>query len=117
MDLRTALAAAALLTAPLASFAAAPDGKALFLENCTSCHGEDGKADTELGTKYMAADMTSASFRKEMSSEAKIRKVIANGVPKTKMKAWKKELSGPEIDALAQYVFALSRKSAPAASR
>jgi mono/diheme cytochrome c family protein len=52
-----------------------------------------------------------------MTSEAKIRKVIANGVPKTKMKAWKKELSGAEIDALAKYVFALSRKSASAASR
>jgi cbb3-type cytochrome c oxidase subunit III len=117
MHLRTALAAATLLAAPLAARAAAPDGKALFLENCTSCHGEDGKADTELGMKYMAADMTSDTFRKEMSSEAKIRKVIANGVPKTKMKAWKKELSGAEIDALAKYVFALSRKSASSASR
>lgn len=100
---------AAVLLAPLSTFAAA-DGKALFLENCASCHGEDGKANTELGSKYMAADFTSDEWRKEFGGRhAKVKKVIANGVPKTKMKAWKEKLSGPEIDAVATYVEQLSQ--------
>ena len=99
---------AAVLLAPLSTLAAA-DGKALFLENCATCHGEDGKANTELGTKYMAADFTSDEWKKEFGGHhAKVKKVIEKGVPKTKMKGWKDKLSPAEIDALAGYVEQLS---------
>jgi cbb3-type cytochrome c oxidase subunit III len=100
---------AALILAPLSAFAA-PDGKALFLENCASCHGEDGKADTELGNKYMAADFTSDSWKKEFGGQrAKVKKVIEDGVKGTKMKAWKGTLAAPEIEAVATYVQKLSQ--------
>jgi cbb3-type cytochrome c oxidase subunit III len=99
----------AVLLVPLSTLAA-PDGKALFLENCASCHGEDGKADTELGAKYMAADFTSEEWKKEFSgNRVKVKKVIQNGVKRTKMKAWKGTLSDAEIDALATYVQQLSQ--------
>jgi cytochrome c oxidase cbb3-type subunit III len=100
------VAAAALLCllagAPRAA-SGAVDARAVFLENCATCHGEKGDADTDLGAKYMAQDFTSPDF-KEKFSPAKAKKVITNGVKKTKMKAWKGILSPQEIDALAQYV-------------
>jgi mono/diheme cytochrome c family protein len=87
--------------APLTGRAA--DGKKIFLENCTSCHGEDGKADTELGRKNMAQDLTDPKLAKELTP-AKTRKVIERGVPDTKMKGWKGELKPDEIEAVAGYV-------------
>lgn len=100
---------AALLLVPLSALAAG-DGKALYLENCASCHGEDGKAGTELGAKYMAADFTSDEWKKEFGGKhAQVKKVIEKGVKKTKMEAWKGKLSDPEIDALATYVLQFSQ--------
>jgi mono/diheme cytochrome c family protein len=103
--MRPLLSAALLCLAaatPRATFAA-PDAKAVFLENCATCHGEKGDADTDLGAKYMAEDFTSPEFKKKFSA-AKAKKAITNGVKKTKMKAWKGLLSPEEIDALSQYV-------------
>jgi mono/diheme cytochrome c family protein len=100
-----------LAAAPRLASAADPDARALFLENCATCHGEKGDADTDLGAKYMAQDFTSPDF-KEKFNPAKAKKVITNGVKKTKMKAWKGKLSPAEIDALSKYVMTF-----PAATR
>jgi len=102
-------AALLLLTLPLAAAAAAPDAKALFLENCVKCHGENGDADTELGARYMAQDFTDPDFKKEVNL-AKARNAVTNGVKKTKMEAWKGKLSPAEIDALARYVLSFPAK-------
>jgi mono/diheme cytochrome c family protein len=99
--LSAALLCLAIATPGAAS--AAPDAKSLFLENCATCHGPKGDADTDLGAKYMAQDFTGPEFKQKFSA-AKAKKAITNGVKKTKMKAWKDILSPAEIDALAQYV-------------
>ena len=97
------LAALLCLAAAPRLASAAPDARALFLENCATCHGEKGDADTDLGAKYMAQDFTSSDF-KEKFDAAKAKKAITNGVKNTKMKAWKGKLSPAEIDALSKYV-------------
>ena len=102
------LAAALCLVAPLVA-SAAVDVRAVFLENCAKCHGDNGDADTELGVKYMAQDFTDPEF-KEKFTVPKAKKVITNGVKKTKMKSWKGILSAEEIDALAQYVMQFPEK-------
>jgi mono/diheme cytochrome c family protein len=98
--MRTAIAALMLLAAPAAL---AADGKAVYLENCATCHGEDGKADTDLGRKYMAEDLTSAKLAKELDA-GKVRRVVERGVKGTKMKPWKGELKAEEIEAVSKYV-------------
>jgi mono/diheme cytochrome c family protein len=102
------LAAVLWLVAPLAATAAV-DARAVFLENCAKCHGDNGEADTELGTKYMAQDFTDPEFKQKFTP-AKAKKVIMNGVKKTKMKAWKGKLTPEEIDALAHYVLQFPEK-------
>jgi mono/diheme cytochrome c family protein len=98
--MRYLLAALMLLAAPAAR---AADGKAVYLENCATCHGEDGKADTELGRKYMAEDLTSAKLAKQLDA-AKVKRIVERGVKGTKMKGWKGELKGEEIEAVSKYV-------------
>jgi mono/diheme cytochrome c family protein len=105
--MRRLLLALALMAAPLTA-ARAVDARALFLVNCASCHGEDGKADTELGAKYMAQDFTAPKFVKEFTV-AKARRVIERGVKDTKMKSWKAELKPEEIEALAAYVMTFGK--------
>ena len=106
--MRPLAAAVVVLFAPLAG-SAAVDARAVFLENCAKCHGDNGDADTDLGTKYMAQDFTDPEFKKKFTPE-KAKKVIRNGVKKTKMKAWKSILSAEEIDALAHYVLQFPEK-------
>lgn len=108
-SLPPALLAASLALLPVAA-EAAPDPRALYLENCATCHGEDGKADTELGRQHMAQDFTDPKFAAEITV-AKAQRIIERGVKKTKMKAWKSLLKPEEIRALADYVVAFSKKT------
>jgi mono/diheme cytochrome c family protein len=100
--MRPLIVALLALAAPL-STSAAVDAKELFLDKCAKCHGEKGDADTELGARYMAQDFTDPEFKQKYNVD-KVKKVITNGVKKTKMKSWKNELSKEQIDALARHV-------------
>ncbi|MFM2152213.1 MAG: hypothetical protein RL199_648 [Pseudomonadota bacterium] len=81
----------------------------VWTKQCKSCHGADGKGDTEMGKKSKAEDLTTAAWQGRMT-DAKIRNAIENGVPKTKMKAYKEKLSPEQIDALVTYVRSLKAK-------
>lgn len=50
----------------------------LWKSKCSSCHGADGKAETEKGKKMKTQDMTTADFQKK--SDADLKKALDEGV-------------------------------------
>ncbi len=69
---------------------------------CASCHGAQGKADTEQAKKLGVANMADPAWQKG-KTDAQIKTAIESGV-KDKMEGYKDKLGGPEIDSLVSYV-------------
>ena len=67
---------------------------------CSSCHGVDGKAQTDQGKKYGIKDYTTAEFQKA-HADAELKKAILEGEG-TNMPAYK-EL-GDQADQLVQLI-------------
>jgi len=83
--------------------------KVTYLENCARCHGAEGAADTEQAEIYNATNFTDAGWwRKERPSNARMRRVIANGG--SGMPAFAKRLSAAKINALIPFVRAFKGK-------
>ena len=78
-------------------------GKELFEKKCKTCHGLDGKG----SEKYRKKVPDLPSLVKTKLSQSKVVSVVTNGVPDTKMKAYKSKLSGEEIESVAVYVKSL----------
>lgn len=77
-----------------------PSTRSLYLQNCARCHGGDGRAQTALGRRLEAADLTSAEIK--ASSSAKLSRAIRNGRPQ--MPAFGKKLSARQVAALSAYI-------------
>jgi mono/diheme cytochrome c family protein len=75
--------------------------KKTFKDQCSRCHGSDGKGDTVLGDILFPPDFTDAKWWKELSNERLIQS-LTNG--KNEMPAFGKKLTKPEILALIAYV-------------
>jgi mono/diheme cytochrome c family protein len=69
-------------------------GRVIFLQNCTSCHGENGKAEGSLIAD--ATDLTTPSLYKSGTSEGEIFRSIREGAG-DQMPAFKSQL-GSEND-------------------
>ncbi|HVU08463.1 MAG TPA: cytochrome c [Verrucomicrobiae bacterium] len=80
------------------------DARGVFLENCATCHGENGRATTFHGILLSAQNLTDVGFQSEVSDE-QIRQAIKTGP--ASMPAFEKKLSASEIDALVLYVRSL----------
>ena len=79
---------------------------------CASCHGADGKGQTDLGQKSGVEDYTSPAWQKA-HTDAQIKTAIENGVKREKggkqqeMEGFKDKLPPEQIDALVVYVRSL----------
>lgn len=101
--LRIALgvASASLLSAQLLE-AQAPDGQAVFREECRTCHGAAGKPTQRALSEYKKMPTFNAAFLSTRSLDS-IVAVLNHGAGKD-MKSFKDKLSAPEIAAVAKYV-------------
>ena len=73
---------------------------------CASCHGADGKGQTEQAKKMGGIrDMSTAEWQKDWTDE-KVKKAIVDGVKegKKEMEAYKDKLKPDQVDALVKFV-------------
>ena len=82
------------------------DGDALFLKNCASCHGKDGRARTFKAKFNHARDLTDPKWQETITDEH-MYETILHG--KEKMPAFGKKLADNEVAALVTYVRMLKR--------
>ncbi len=90
---------------------AAPDKKVerQWKSKCSSCHGMDGKADTEKGHQMKMEDFSLASWQTSHGND-ELKKTIHDGLKRTQngvkqdMDPFGDELSAAQIDQLVQYV-------------
>jgi mono/diheme cytochrome c family protein len=107
---KTLLAAVSLIVASAFS-AFGADAKANWDANCVSCHGKTGNADTPMGKKLNARDLTDAKVQAGFT-DAQATTAIKEGVKedgKTRMKAFGDKLNADEIKALVAYVRTLKK--------
>ena len=74
--------------------------RSLYVQNCARCHGANGKAQTALGKKLEADNISGGGV-----STAKAIRLITNG--KGKMPAFGKKLSAAQIASIANYLHGL----------
>ncbi len=102
------LAAAAL---PFAATRADADKKTerLWKAKCATCHGVDGKGQTDQGRKMGMADITTAEWQKSLTDD-QVKKAIATGLKRVKggktqeMDPFSEKLEVAQIDTLAAYI-------------
>lgn len=81
-------------------------GRELFQKNCAFCHAPDGSGKNWIGSFLQPhpRNLTEPAFA-ERVDVARLKIVIAEGLPGTTMPAWKDVLSPADIDAVAAYVW------------
>ena len=78
----------------------------LFLKNCASCHGKDGRAKTFKAKFNHARNLTNPNWQAAISDEHMYASILRG---KNKMPAFGKTLSENEVAALVTYVRMLRR--------
>jgi len=110
LPLRSLLIVAALPAAGVA--AAALSAPQNFEKHCADCHGADGKAQTRLGRKSGAKDLTDRKAMAKLSDDEVFKTIKLgrkNSKGEEKMEAFGDGLSDPEISALGAYLRGLAK--------
>jgi mono/diheme cytochrome c family protein len=85
-------------------FAQAPDGKALYEENCRKCHGVRGVPPKAIKEKFPKVQLLDDVFLAKVSDDSLV-KVMTKGVGKAEdMKSFKDKMTPVEMAAVAKYV-------------
>tara|TARA_R110002110_G_scaffold31396_1_gene110704 strand:+ start:9703 stop:10152 length:450 start_codon:yes stop_codon:yes gene_type:complete len=85
-------------------------GRTLFIQNCSSCHGTNGKA--QVGAVASATDLTTPKFFNYGSADNNISAAIKNGVGNG-MPPFNDELSETDIWKIVNFVKSLWKESPP----
>jgi cytochrome c553 len=107
------LAAFVLLAAPLAA-TADPATERVWKAKCASCHGADGKGQTEQGKKMSVADLSTSDWQSSFTDD-KLKAAINDGVKRDKngvkqeMEAYKSKLRPDQVDALVAHIRTLKK--------
>jgi mono/diheme cytochrome c family protein len=94
-----------LAAAPAARAAAARSEN--WQTNCSVCHGDDGRGQTEEGKKKGARDLTNAKWQDKIEDARMVRSITKGH---DKMPSFEKKLSADEIKALVAEVRTLAKK-------
>jgi mono/diheme cytochrome c family protein len=81
------------------------EGAPIFYAQCAGCHGRDGRAQTEMGKKVKAADLTGEAV--QHLSDSQLSKAVKGG--KGKMPPFEGKLADQEINAVIAYVRQLGK--------
>ncbi len=85
----------------------------LWRAKCASCHGRDGKGQTEQGKKMKIVDMTTADWQKGITDD-QIKKTMLDGIKRTEngvkqeMESFKGKLNDKKIGLLIERVRAFA---------
>lgn len=112
MRIRLSMIAVSLLVAGALSRAGAqaPDGKALYEENCRKCHGVIGNPPKTMKEKYPKIATFNAAFIASRSDDSVV-KVLTHGKGED-MKSFKDKMTPDEMMAVAKYVRSLGAPKA-----
>jgi mono/diheme cytochrome c family protein len=94
---------AAIIVTSLAGCAEPDPGQRVWTRKCKACHGPDGRADTKYGRDRPFADLTDGRW-KHGAEAAAIRKLIADGDPKSPMPAFRGRITEDDLDAVTAHV-------------
>ncbi len=83
-------------------------GRDLYRQNCTGCHGMEGRGNGPAGG---ALAPSPTNFHEERPSNAQALRVLREGIPGTAMPTWRMELSDAQREAVAAYVDSLYETS------
>ena len=85
------------------------EGKAVYMANCSGCHGADGQAHSPGGQALRPVAFNLVDFR---IAPGALWRTLQTGVAGTSMPGWN-DLPGDEFRAVAEYVLSLSRTPEP----
>jgi mono/diheme cytochrome c family protein len=99
-------------SAAMAGVAADKKAERNWKSKCASCHGADGKGQTDQGKKMQVEDMSSAKWQ-SAKTDAQIKDAIENGAKKgdAVMDGFKDKLSPEDTTALVSYIRTLTASS------
>jgi mono/diheme cytochrome c family protein len=103
------LAIPAALALALATNALAADGKAVYSDNCSKCHGDDGKGQSKMGQKVGARDYTDAKVQASFTDAEGV-KAVKEGLKKDDKALMKPyDLPDDDIKAVIAYMRAFKK--------